>query len=165
MLAFAGLSLVGALGLGPALGLYGCTVSENFDPTGGDVAVNATWTVEGAAASAESCRDAGIGVVRLRVWEQYAGGDDYTEDGWVVQCSAGSLTTQPILVAGTYRVGVYGVAIPDAGVPEGTDAAVIGDAGFPPDTSDVEAAALVEASAEAGGTLSVSLDLSPPMGE
>lgn len=144
------------MALGPAMPIFGCTVSESFDPTGGDIAVAVTWTVEGSPATAESCAAAGIEVVELRIWEQYEGGDHYTEDEWIVQCSAGSLTTQPVLVPDTYRVGIYGTPV------KREDGAVIeGDAGFPPETGETKAAALVEATAEAGTTLSVSLDLSP----
>ena len=150
------------LALAPALPLFGCTVPESFDPSGGDVAVSVTWTVQGAVASAESCDAVGVGVVQLRIWEQYEGGDDYTQDEWIVQCADGALMTQPVLVAGTYRVGLYGVAAPEVDASVEADADVEeADAGFPPDTSDVEVAALMEVSAEGGGTLSVSLDLSP----
>jgi hypothetical protein len=141
----AGLSLVLVPLVAPAL--LGCTVSESFDPTGGDVAVSASWTIEGGAATAESCEAACIGMVQLRVWEQYEGGDDYTQDEWIVDCADGSLTTQPILVPDTYRVGLYGVTeVPDGGACP---------------NRDVQAAAIEEVSAETGGTLSVSLDLSP----
>lgn len=144
----AGLSLVLVALAAPVL--FGCTVSETFDPTGGDVAVNASWTVNGGAATTESCEAACIGMVQLRVWEQYAGGKDYTQDEWLVDCAAGSLTTQPILKADTYRVGLYGMTVaPDAGTCDTTD------------LDDVGAAAIEEVSAEAGGTLSVALDLSP----
>ena len=90
--------------------------------------------------------------MQLKVIEQYEGGNDYTQDEWTVDCSAGSITTQPILRAGTYRIALYGI-----GVPEDMDAVCT--------STDTLSAAIEEVSAEAGGTLSVSLDLSPDMGE
>jgi len=137
---------------GAAPVLFGCTVSERFDPTGGDVSVDATWTVNGSAASPESCADACIAQVRLEVWEQYAGGKSYTQDEWIVDCAAGAITTQPILKADTYRVGLYGSS------PEP-------DGGGCAEPGDVQAAAIEEASAEGGGTLRVSLDLSTDLDE
>ncbi len=143
----AGLSLVSATLAAPAL--FGCTIPEKFDPSGGDVAVNASWTVNGGAAAAESCADACIGSVELRVWEEYEGGEHYTQDGWRVDCATGSLVTQPLLVPDTYRIGLYGLrALPDMGV-------------ACEDSAAVRAAGIQEVTAEAAGTVSVMLDLSP----
>lgn len=157
----AGLSLVLATLAAPAL--FGCTESEPFDPTGGDVAVSASWTVEGAAPTAESCEAACIETVQLRVWEQYEGGNDYTQDEWTVDCAAGSITTQPILLAGTYRIALYGNTNDELAAAEraaAADGAAPVD-GFACEAGDVQAAAIEEVSAEAAGTLSAALDLSP----
>ena len=115
------------------------------------VAVNASWTVNGGAPSTESCADACIGQVRLRIWEQYDGGDAYTQDEWLVDCAAGTITTQPILKADTYRVGLYGVTIEQEQDLGGLECS----------NRSVQAAAIEEVSVEPGGTISVSLDLSP----
>ena len=130
-----------------ALGSFGCTVPDEFDPSGGDVAVEVTYTLVGMEPTPEVCAAEGVAGVRLRIWEQYAGGDDYTKAGWFFPCGAPVLT-EPVLVPDTYRVGLYAIAVP----------AMEGEA---IDQSDVVYAGLVEASVDEGGVLRTTLDLRP----
>tara|TARA_B100001750_G_scaffold234799_1_gene236557 strand:- start:4482 stop:4901 length:420 start_codon:yes stop_codon:yes gene_type:complete len=138
-------------------------VPEEFDPTGGNVAVTASFTIEGAAPSVEVCSAAGVAYVKLRIWEQYPGGTSYSEDAWLVACPTGVVTTEAVLQPGTYRVALYAVSLDtdaDAAVPsadEPIDPSMIS-------TSDVAFADIAVVTSE-GSALTVSLDLSAQMGE
>jgi hypothetical protein len=147
---------VGVLAAGAGALSLGCTTSEDFDPTGGDVAVMVSWTIMGMPPTAETCvaptdeePNRTIDAVQLRLWEEYAGGDFYTDpdDEWIVPCEDGMITTEPIIIPETYRVAVYAI-----GSTKDSDTL---------DPSNVVAAALEEATAEPGGMLVVDLDLDP----
>lgn len=86
----------------------GCTVDVVFDPFGSDVSLEASWTIDGAAADATTCDELGASTVELQVWEE--SGDDFVTDGaWEASCSSGGFTTGPVLLAGTYRVRLVAV--------------------------------------------------------
>lgn len=86
----------------------GCTVDVVFEPFGDEVSLEASWTIDGAAADATTCDELGASTVELQVWEE--SGDDFVTDGaWEANCASGGFTTGPVLRAGTYRVRLVAV--------------------------------------------------------
>ena len=138
-------------GLALALTHFGCTVPGEFDPTGGDIPLEASWTIDGMAPTAEVCAAAGVASVQLRLWEEFPGGKNYTQDDWVVDCAAGMIVTQPELVPDDYRVALYALGP----VAEGED----------PDSGEVVVANIETLTATSGSTLVAMLDLGPTMEE
>jgi len=76
---------------------------EVFDPTGGDIDVDAAWTIDGIAADAAGCAALGADTVQLEVRDA-AGVASYIDPSWSAACSSGGFVTTPTLVAGTYQV-------------------------------------------------------------
>lgn len=95
--------------------VQGCVIDVSFDPSGDDVALAGTWTVDGAPASLESCGD--IAMVELRVYEPYGSGN-YTDAPLRADCATGEVSTlgldQPnILRADDYRLRFVALSAPD----------------------------------------------------
>ncbi len=76
---------------------------EVFDPTGGDIDVDAAWTVDGVEASAAGCSALGATDVQLQVWDASRTAF-YIDPSWNASCASGGFVTAPILVPGTYQV-------------------------------------------------------------
>jgi hypothetical protein len=89
--------------------MTGCVVEVNFEPIGGDVSVDGTWTINGGPANTASCNAAGIQTVRLQICE-FVDGDCYTASSLQAPCSAGGFTTAPFLLADTYALRWQAVA-------------------------------------------------------
>ncbi|MAQ16862.1 MAG: hypothetical protein CMN30_18975 [Sandaracinus sp.] len=90
------------------LAAAGCTVEgggsvdvDVFDPIGGDVSVDALWTINGQPASAATCAEIGASTVVLEVWDS-SRGNFYTEAAWEVACASGGFVTGPVLFPDTY---------------------------------------------------------------
>lgn len=81
--------------------LIGCVSENGLDPTGDDFSVSAEWTVNGSAPSPESCGAAGIEQVRVAFYE---GSRAHYLDELTVCCSAGSISTDPILAYARHRI-------------------------------------------------------------
>lgn len=93
-------------GLIAVLLVSGCVIDVSFDPSGDDVALAGTWTVDGAAPTAENCGT--IVMVELRVYELYGSGY-YVDTPLRADCSVGMVSSvaleQPnILQADDYRL-------------------------------------------------------------
>ncbi|MBX3249058.1 MAG: hypothetical protein KF901_17905, partial [Myxococcales bacterium] len=83
--------------------MAGCVVEVRFEPIGGDVSVEGTWTINGGPATAETCEAGGIARVRLQICE-FADGDCFSDTRLEGVCSAGGFSTSPFLLAGTYAI-------------------------------------------------------------
>ncbi len=70
-----------------------------FDPRGTDVALEASWTIEGSAADQAACDGAGIDTVELVFLD---GTIEYRYPEFVFECEAGSYVGTADLATGTY---------------------------------------------------------------
>ena len=93
---FGAIALFGALGMG-------CEVEPPFDPIGGNVAIEGSWTVDGAAPSLAACDAAGVTNVELRLYDRF-GSEYFSDVQHVASCADGTLSTAARFRAGTYRV-------------------------------------------------------------
>jgi len=78
--------------LAAAIGVSGCIVEITFDPIGADASVEGSWTINGAAPTAESCAALGISHVRVRFFD----GDRWADHPELVfSCTEGGFDTRP----------------------------------------------------------------------
>ena len=91
----------------------GCLVDIVFDPVGTDATVAATWSVEGAAPTAESCAELGVTRVRVRF---YDGVRRFDHPDLVFDCADGSFDTRPRAVVADGIYDMQLLAIDNAGV-------------------------------------------------
>lgn len=94
---------LGALALSLSLGVSGCIVDVIVDPIGQDASIAGSWTIEGAAPTAESCEALGITNVRVRF---ASGTETRLHPDLVFDCAAGSFDTRPrqVVADGTWVV-------------------------------------------------------------
>ena len=96
------------IGMLPAMLLAACIVQVEFDPVGAAASVQGSWTIDGAAPTAESCEAAEVRFVRIRFFE----GDEHRDHPRLVfDCSLGSFDTRPELVVGAGEWEVAPIAI------------------------------------------------------
>lgn len=89
--------------LGALAAASGCVVEVTFDPIGGDVAVDGSWTIDGGPATVESCATAGITDIELQIFDSVRN-VSYTDGTLRGACEDGGFTTGPFLLADTYRL-------------------------------------------------------------
>lgn len=94
---------LGALALSLAVGVSGCIVDVIVDPIGQDASIAGSWTVEGAAPTAESCAALGITNVRVRF---SSGTETRLHPDLVFDCAVGQFDTRPqrVVADGTWVV-------------------------------------------------------------
>lgn len=78
-----------------AFACAGCVASVDFDPVGTGATVEASWTIEGAAASAESCAARSITHVRVRFFDPADAEIFRDHPDLVFACAGGSFDTRP----------------------------------------------------------------------
>lgn len=84
-----------------SISLAGCIVSVEFDPVGTAASMEATWTVQGAPATEDSCGE--IRFVRIRFFD----GDEHRDHpDLVFDCAAGGFDTRPerLVASGAWTV-------------------------------------------------------------
>lgn len=115
------------IGTVPAIVLAGCIVQVEFDPVGSAASIQGSWTIDGAAPTAESCTAAEVRFVRIRFFFE---GDTHRDHaGLVFECLVGSFDTRPDLLIGAGEWELAPVAIRADGSEVVTGARQMADAG------------------------------------